>query len=447
MAIHQTAMSTKEPPPGLAGSLRFLGPGIVLSAAIVGSGELIATTALGARAGFILLWAIILSCVMKVAVQIQYGRHTILYGRPALEAWDATRGPRLFGAHWSAYGALLFMLTSWLGMAGVIGAAAQVLAHAFPGSGAGVWVPVIAVVLGLVVFRGRYGQVERIATFLNLVFVSAILYCNIAAQTTRFAFGAGDVLDGLRFHLPPEGITLLIAVFGITGVGSGEIVMYTYWCLEKGYAAWAGPRDDTPEWAARARGWIRVMQLDALLSLVVYTLATCAFYLLGASVLRPQGRLEDGSGLVLQLSKTFTEVLGEGATAIFMVCAFTVLFSTMFSNNAGLARLWTGLLRVFRFIDAGNEKQSRTVLAVLAWLLPAVWAAGYFAVRKPLGLVVVMGIANALFLLVVAWQAMVFRYGHSDPRLNPSRAFDVALWVSVLSIAGMAVKLAVSSLG
>ncbi len=86
MVIQQTALVTKEPPPGLLGSLRFLGPGIVLSAAIVGSGELIATTALGARAGFILLWAIILSCVMKVAVQIQYGRHTILYGRPAIEA-------------------------------------------------------------------------------------------------------------------------------------------------------------------------------------------------------------------------------------------------------------------------------------------------------------------------------------------------------------------------
>ena len=36
----------KEPPISLSGKLRFLGPGFILSASIVGSGELIATTVL-----------------------------------------------------------------------------------------------------------------------------------------------------------------------------------------------------------------------------------------------------------------------------------------------------------------------------------------------------------------------------------------------------------------
>lgn len=441
MTQNQNAASVREPPSGLAPSLRFLGPGLILSAAIVGSGELIATTALGARAGFVLLWAIILSCVIKVAIQVQYGRHTIMSGRPAFEAWNTTHGPRLFGVHWSLYGALLFMLTSWLGMSGVIGASAQVLMHAFPGSRAAVWVPLLAVSLALMVFRGKYGQVERVAAVFNFTFLSTVLYCTIAAQTTRFAFSAGDIGSGLLFRFPPEGFALLAAVFGITGVGSGEIVMYTYWCIEKGYAAWAGPRDGSAEWAARARGWIRVMRLDAMVSMMIYTVATCAFYLLGASVLQRQARLADGSGLILQLSRIFAEVLGEGSTAVFMLCAFSVLYSTMFSNNAGLSRLWADLLRMFRVIDPEDERQSSRALAILAWLLPAVWTAGYFAVRKPLGLVVVMGISNAVFLLVVAWQAMVFRYRHTDRRLLPSRAFDAALWTSVVTIAVLALRL------
>ena len=45
-----------EPPRGFFSSLKYLGPGLILSAAIVGSGELIATTALGAKAGFAVLW-------------------------------------------------------------------------------------------------------------------------------------------------------------------------------------------------------------------------------------------------------------------------------------------------------------------------------------------------------------------------------------------------------
>jgi hypothetical protein len=43
-------------------------------------------------------------------------------------------------------------------------------------------------------------------------------------------------------------------------------MIYPYWCLEKGYGAAVGRRDDTPEWAARARGWLRLMQLDAMLA-------------------------------------------------------------------------------------------------------------------------------------------------------------------------------------
>ena len=54
-----TADGIKEPPVGWRNSLRYLGPGLILSASIVGSGELIATTTLGAKAGFVLLWMVI----------------------------------------------------------------------------------------------------------------------------------------------------------------------------------------------------------------------------------------------------------------------------------------------------------------------------------------------------------------------------------------------------
>ncbi len=437
----------REPPARLLPSLRFLGPGLILSAAIVGSGELIATTALGARTGFVLLWAIILSCLMKVAVQLEYGRHTIMHGRPALEAWNATRGPRVFRLHWTILAALLFMLSSWVGMAGVIGGTTQVLLYAFPGTSSVLWVTGLALLLGVMGFQGRYEPVERVAALFNLVFVAAVLYCNFAAQATRYSFGLDEFASGFRFQMPPGGVALLVAVFGITGVGSGEIVMYTYWCLEKGYAAWTGPRDDSPEWAARARGWIRVMQLDAILAMVIYTVATCAFYLLGASVLRPQGSLADGDELILQLSRIFTNVLGEGSVIVFMVCAFAVLYSTLFANNSGFSRLWADFFRVCRVIDPASERKRRRFVAVASWVLPALWASSYFLVQKPLALVVVMGVSNAVFLLVVAWQALVFRYRHTDRRLLPSSFFDVALWISVLSIAAMAVKLAHSAFG
>ena len=74
-----TEKTIKEPPTSFWRRLQFLGPGFILSASIVGSGELIATTTLGAKAGFIAFWIIIASCLVKVAVQLEFGKHAILH--------------------------------------------------------------------------------------------------------------------------------------------------------------------------------------------------------------------------------------------------------------------------------------------------------------------------------------------------------------------------------
>ena len=56
---------TKAPPSSLLGRLKSLGPGIVVSGSIVGSGEILLTAGLGASAGFVLLWWVLLSCWLK----------------------------------------------------------------------------------------------------------------------------------------------------------------------------------------------------------------------------------------------------------------------------------------------------------------------------------------------------------------------------------------------
>ena len=58
-------------------------------------------------------------------------------------------------------------------------------------------------------------------------------------ETTRVLF-LPDLLDGLAFHPPSGGLVTAVATFGITGVGASELVMYPYWCIEKGYARFTG---------------------------------------------------------------------------------------------------------------------------------------------------------------------------------------------------------------
>ena len=59
----------QEAPKDWKGIAKQLGPGLIISANIVGSGELIVTTKVGADVGFILLWFIILGCIVKVIHQ------------------------------------------------------------------------------------------------------------------------------------------------------------------------------------------------------------------------------------------------------------------------------------------------------------------------------------------------------------------------------------------
>jgi Mn2+/Fe2+ NRAMP family transporter len=418
-----------------------MGPGLILSAAIVGSGELIATTTLGAKAGFALLWVVLLGCVVKVAVQVEYGRQCILQGATTYQAWNRL-GKRTCwpGLHWTVMVGVAYMVANMAGQAGVLGGAAQVVGHVATGVPLPVVLFGLAGIIGLILIQGRYEAVEAVSTAMNVVFVGTVLAAVVALQWTPYRWGLGDLADGFGLRLPASTLGLAVAAFGITGVAAGEIAMYPYWCLEKGYARWTGPRSESPEWADRARGWIRVMMIDAGVSMAIYTAATCGFYVLGASVLHEETVLQDGDAFVVQLAQIFTEVLGPGARWLFLICAFTVLFSTVFANAAGFSRLWTDCFGLLGWLDWHDTPQRSRWTAWIAVLFALACAVIYLMVRKPLLLVTFMGICNALFLLVVGYQAVRFRYGPGDPRLSPGRAYDVALWVSLAAIGFMAVR-------
>lgn len=420
----------KEPPKTLREALWYTGPSFILSAALVGSGELIVSTTMGAKAGFTLLWFIIFSCVVKVALQVEYGKHCIVHGMPTFQAWNAKLP--VGKVHWANILAIMFFGFQLVVLGGVMGGAAQSFTYA---TTLPVEISVVVMMLlpAILIFHGKYAPIEKLSAALNVFFTIMILYCVFAVQATEFAFSFSDIVNDFSFYMDYETFTMALGLFGITGMAAAEIVTYPYWCVEKGYAAWAGPRDDSEEWLNRARGWIRVMKLDAVLSLIIYTIATCAFYMLGAAVLSKQEEITDGNGLILQLSSVFTEVLGEWSVWIFMLCAFFVLFSTLFGATAGATRVWSDLFVVCNWMDGESESQRKRSVAILAWVVPFLWAISYLLIQLPLFLVVLWGIANSLFLVVVAYQGLLYRYQQTIPELKPGILYDFALWLAFVS--------------
>jgi manganese transport protein len=435
------------PPPSLAGRLRELGPGLVLTASIVGSGELIATTRLGPETGFVALWIILLSCFVKVALQLQFGRHTIQTGETALAALNRLPGPRVRGVHWTIWFWLLVQPVKFLQMGGIVGGVAIILSMVVPSVSFAAWCWVAALGTALLISTERYRLIERLCVVLVVGFTVTTVISVIALQWTDYALTGGELLSGLGFEFPAKGLLVVYGAFGLTGVGGDEIMQYTYWLIEKGYAAKTGPRDPSdPQWAPRAKAWIRVMYLDALLSMVVYTAVTAAFYVLGAAVLNVRGEVPKSDQLVAVLANMYTESLGPWAWGVFMAGAFFVLYSTLFSALGAWSRTYADAAGLLGAIEFANQPQRRRTIFALAWIIPVGWATLSIYFKDPSWMVLIGGVGTAAILVVVIVGAIYFRHTRTVPELRPSPAYDVLLWLSIASISAFLAYGAWSSL-
>jgi Mn2+/Fe2+ NRAMP family transporter len=298
----------ESPPNDLPGIAKELGPGLIISANIVGSGELIVTTKLGADVGFTLLWFIILGCMVKVFLQVELGRYTILNGKTTLEALNGVPGPR-FGVSWLVWCWLLMFVATFFQLSGMVGGIAGVFQTVGSDLPNGVLALLITGSCAILLFVARYEFIERFSTTMVAGFTIFTILAVFSLYWTDFGITGSQLAAGLRFRMPDDFI-VAFAAFGVIGVGATELIFYPYWCLEKGYAKYVGPRDSTTEWAERARGWIHVLRWDAWISMVIYTGATVAFYLLGAAVLNAQNLTVANTDLIPTLSGMYSEAFG-----------------------------------------------------------------------------------------------------------------------------------------
>lgn len=445
----------QEPPVSLWSALRQIGPGIILAGTIVGSGELLLTTSLGAKHGFVFLWLILFSCVIKVFVQIELGRYAISSGKPTLGAINELGGPRL-GAHWILWWWLIMMLSTIFQLGAMTGTVGQSLNLAFPGVSAGLsdllegMIPALAaatrerpeypwavftclIAIGLL-WSGSYRRIEIITTVLVVGITLLTVTAACALPATKFPIPWSEVAKGLTFGMPAEGIAVAFGVFGITGVGASELFAYPYWCLEKGYARYTGHCEPGADWERRAKGWIRVMHLDAWVSMMVFTVCTLAFYFMGATVLHPQGLHPQGKDMILTLSRMFIDTFGGWTQLVFLIGAAAVLFKTLYLSCAGNARLFADFLSLSGALRYRKPIERARVIHRVSILIPVIALGLFLSFKEPKWMVVVGAFAQALTLPIIAAVTIYFRYRKLDRRITPSLFLDVCLWIAFVSI-------------
>lgn len=447
-ALDQSAV--KDPPVGWKASSKFFGPGLIVSASVVGAGELITATSLGAKAGFVLLWLVVVSTIVKVAVQMEMARYSIVTGEGAMEGYNRVP-PKAGRVSWVFLLWALMALSKLIQTGGLIGGMAAALSILAPlGFGplspaaVTIWAVVVTVIAIATLISNRYGLIENVATFLTMAFVLVTVLVVIALPFSAYAYSGADLASGLSLQLPIGAIGIALTMFGLTGVASEEITAYTYWCLEKGYARWSGPNDGTPEYRARALGWIAVMQKDAIVSWVIYTVSTAAFFILGAAVLHPQGLVPEGNEMILTLSETFSGVFGEVGRIVFLLGALAALGSTIWAAIPSWSRSWANALSIVGVFDWADARKRTFWMRVFIAFLPAMWLLTFLWINQPLLMIMVGGIAGGIFLAAIAVSALYLR-GRIEPALRGGRFLHIALIVSSLAIIALGIYSAVTT--
>ncbi len=429
----------QAPPEGLWGTLRRIGPGLILSASIVGSGELIATTTLGAEVGYVALWIILLSCVLKPAVQAELGRYVIATGKTGLAAFNEVPGPRL-KVGWVVWGWVIMTAMTRFQIGAMYGGVAQVMNQLIPEVSVTVWVFILLAITLALLLGGGYERIEKLATVKVCLFTMLTFLCALLLMRRPEYFSWKELVDGLTFRLPPNnGLATAVAVFGITGVGASELFMYPYWCVEKGYARYAGKSDGSAAWRLRALGWIRVMHTDIVASMVIYTVATIAFYLLGAGILHGMGLVPAANDMIPVLSRMYTETLGPWALWLFYAGAIATLYGTIFAATAADSRVLADLMRLAGVFPAGDYSARVKWRNRFVVLLTVLGAGLFLGVRSPVLMVKAGGVAQAMMLPVIAVSALYLRYRRLPREVLPKQWITVALWLASLAIIFMIV--------
>ena len=410
--------------------LKFVGPGVVVVGSVVGSGEVVLTSLLGAAAGFVFLWWILISIWSKSIVQAEISRYIIVKKETFMEAFSKVPGlsTNIQGkkTSWLVWFLFLGVIPSVFGMGGIAGAAAQAGNLLIPEISTEIWVIICCLLTWMILYWGSYVTLERILLAMVVFFSFVTLIIAISMQATPYEVTWENIQTGFSFDFPMMYIGLAIAVYGYTGINSGEIIAYTYWCLEKGYAKRAGKDKNS------IKGWIKIMQTDVWATLFLITIGTLPFFFLGAGVLNELNLYPPPNGdIILTLVNMFTEVLGNWAMWLFIIGAFFVLFSTSLSGSAAYTRTIPDYLISTGLVREQTKETRRKLLRATAFFIPFFTCIVYFLLPNPITLLIIAGVWAAISLPIVN-AGTIFLIKQLDKDLQPKPSTVLFLWLTLI---------------
>lgn len=286
----------------------MIGPGLLLAATGVGSGDLATGSIAGALLGTAVLWAVLAGAFLKFAVTEGLARWQLATGETLLEGVVHRLGPV---AVWLFLPYLLlwsfFVGSAQVSASGVtLHAIFPVFADARDGK---IVFGIAAGLAGLaMVAIGGYRLFELVMRVcIGLMFVTVV------ATAAMLWPGTAEVIRGLLVPRIPdgggEGLAWTVALLGGIG-GTLTVLCYGYWLREEGLTQASD---------------LRACRIDLGVGYLMTALFGIAMVIIGSTV-AIEG---EGAGLLVILSERLVEAVGPAGKWLFLIGTFGAVFSSL----------------------------------------------------------------------------------------------------------------------
>lgn len=400
---------------------KVVGPGVIMVAVGIGSGEYILHPFITSQVGMVFLWAGVIGVLTQFFINTEFERYTLATGESAVTG---------FTRLWKPWAVLFIIMTiipwAWPGW---MTSAATTLTFALGGGNATLFSIIGLVIMGLTLTLSPvvYQSVEKIEFFkvgLVIVFLVIVVLFVIGAQP--WADLPGATVEG--FGRLPEGISTAVLLSAIAFAGAGGTLNLTQsnWIRDKGWGMGGhipkivspvtGEEEARPtvgymfpqteENMRRWRGWWRVANIEQFLTFVVIgTLSIIVFSVLAYSVLSvgeaDVGAVEEGNLAFIQAEgEALKESVAPWFGTFFWLIGTVSLFFANFVIVDMVGRITSDILKVTSLRDSTFWTESKLYFAIV-WIEVAFGITILLSgVSQPLVLLVISAVLNGIVMFI-----------------------------------------------
>jgi Mn2+/Fe2+ NRAMP family transporter len=411
---------------------KVLGPGVILVATALGSGEYVLWPFISANLGLVVLWAAIVAVAIQFFINMEVERYTLATGETAITGFT-----RLWKPWWFLFVLMAIVPNVWPGFATGAATCLSFVVGDLDVKLVGI-LGLVAVGLTLTASPVVYRIVER---FQSVIIVGVLVWLVLAVilGTTRDAWG--DFASGFsEFGSVPTSpeVTAAVLAGAIAFAGSGGCgnLAVSNWVRDKGMgmghyiphivSPLTGEQEAVPATGntfpqdeknlARWKGWWKVANTEQLVTFwLIGTLGIVVLSVLAYSTVFGRETGEDFDFIQTE-GEVLKDVVAPWFGTLFWMAGFFKLLSTMLGNFDYVSRITADAVKINATPDSQRWTESR-IYAATVWLLIIVGIAILLLfTEQPLALLVIGSALSAVVMFI--YSIMLIRLNRSGlPRM------------------------------